>query len=301
MQAIRPIKRGDPRANRGNSRGVAPDADTARLFLALWPDEPVRQALLACPMRGSGAATPGGAASHLTVFGSEVPRVRVPRRPRVWPVTPFELLLAPLAVWPNGVAVWGPPSARGTDPCVSWVARYSSGRARDAALSSHALARRARDTPAGVSPSWPVDHYALVESCPGAPRAATVLRTGDLRAGPAGDRPLSMLGAASPIGTPVISTLLRGIDRLPETGQLASKSALPADTGACSSPRRTPGLPTLMTRLRAAPECLLDGQGVDLPAAGPVMRWLGGIAVQRDQSTTGRGLGRAKAAHGTCS
>lgn len=191
MQAIQPIKRGDPRANRGNSRGIAPDAGGARLFLALWPEEPVRQALLACRdawQWGRNAGKVPARHLHLTVhFLGEVPRARVPELTRglAVPVTPFELVLAPLAVWPNGVAVWEAAA------CPAELTRLHDQLSRalvrlDVPLEERpyrphvTLARRARDAapPACVPPlSWPVDHYALVESCPGVPRRYEVLRT----------------------------------------------------------------------------------------------------------------------------
>lgn len=195
MEPIRPIKRGNPRANRGDNRVDKPAGDagagTARLFLALWPDEPVRQALLACrdawPWgRNAGRVPPRHL--HLTLhFLGEVPRARVAELMQglAVPVAPFQLLLAPLAVWPNGVAVWEPA----TCPAALTRLHDALGRAlvglgvplEARAYRPHVtLARRAVGTavPASIAPlTWPVDSYALVESCAGAPRRYEVLRT----------------------------------------------------------------------------------------------------------------------------
>ncbi|HPU50200.1 MAG TPA: RNA 2',3'-cyclic phosphodiesterase [Burkholderiaceae bacterium] len=163
---------------------------TARLFLALWPDEPVRQALLACRdawqwARHAGPVPPRHL--HLTLhFLGEVPRARLPDliAGLSVAVAPFEVTLGPLAVWPNGVAVWEPSVC----PDVLTQLHQQLGQAlmrlgvplEDRPYRPHVtLARRARDAqmPWSVPPlTWPVDHYALVESCPGTPRRYEVLR-----------------------------------------------------------------------------------------------------------------------------
>lgn len=191
MEPIRPIRRGNPRVNRGDTRGADPGAGSARLFLALWPDDDVRQALLACRDawhwdRHAGRVPPRHL--HLTLhFLGEVPRERVPvlTQGLSVPVEPFELVLAPLAVWPNGIAVWEPA----TCPVALTRLHDALGQALvrlDVPLEQRdyrphvTLARRARDSlaPASVSPlTWPVDRYALVESCAGVPRRYEVLRT----------------------------------------------------------------------------------------------------------------------------
>ena len=216
MQAIRPIKRGNPRENRGESRHgqggerrggdtgagmargalssssstTASAAPTARLFLALWPDEPVRQALLACRDawqwgRDAGRVPPRHL--HLTLhFLGEVPRARMPvlTDGLSVPLTPFEVVLAPLAVWPNGVAVWEPlecpaPLTRLHDDLGRALQRLGEPIEARPYRPHVTLARRARNAvaPAQVAPlAWPVDRYALVESCAGAPRRYEVLR-----------------------------------------------------------------------------------------------------------------------------
>lgn len=88
--------------------------DTARLFLALWPGEGVREALLAWR---DGWHWPPGAAPvqaerlHLTLhFIGSVPRARLPELAdglRV-PFRPFDLKLGHPALWKYGIAVLEP-------------------------------------------------------------------------------------------------------------------------------------------------------------------------------------------------
>ncbi|MGM9487904.1 RNA 2',3'-cyclic phosphodiesterase [Ideonella sp. YS5] len=86
--------------------------DPARLFIALWPDEQVRSALLSWQdavrwPKGARLAAPAGL--HLTLhFIGAVPRSRLPELATglaVSPVPPFELVLDEFAVWRQGVAV----------------------------------------------------------------------------------------------------------------------------------------------------------------------------------------------------
>ncbi len=197
MQAIRLIKRGNPRENRGETphrlhceRGDDAGDNTARLFLALWPTEPVRRALLVGRdswqwSRHAGRVPPQNL--HLTLhFLGEIARTRVPEliEGLAVPVTSFELMLARLAGWPNGFAVWEPAA------CPAELTRLHDalGRAlvrlavplETRAYRPHVtLARRARDAVAPqMQPrlTWPVDRYALVESCPSASRHYKVLR-----------------------------------------------------------------------------------------------------------------------------
>ncbi len=204
MEPIRPIRRGNARANRGETRMVStgsadPDEHssaqateplTARLFLALWPDEHVRQALLACRdawQWGSHAGPVPPRHLHLTLhFLGELPRARMAELVDglAVPLSAFEVTLAPLAVWPNGVAVWEPSFC----PQALSYLHQQLGQAltrlgvplEDRPYRPHVtLARRARDAqmPLSVPPlTWSVDHYALVESCPGTPRRYEVLR-----------------------------------------------------------------------------------------------------------------------------
>lgn len=190
MEPIRPIRRASPRENRGEARGDDPGARSARLFLALWPDEPVRQALLACRDawhwgRDAGRVPPRHL--HLTLhFLGEVPRRRVAELMQglAVPVTPFELVLGPLAVWPNGVVVWEPVArpaelTRLHDELGQALVRLDVPLEERGYRPHVTLARRARGAIAPVSAAplaWPVDGYALVESCPGVPRRYEVLR-----------------------------------------------------------------------------------------------------------------------------
>jgi RNA 2',3'-cyclic 3'-phosphodiesterase len=89
--------------------------DRARLFIALWPDELVRDGLLAWQRavrwpRDARLAAPAGL--HLTLhFIGAVPRSRLPELAAglvVPAVPPFELLLDEFTVWPRGIAVLQP-------------------------------------------------------------------------------------------------------------------------------------------------------------------------------------------------
>lgn len=88
--------------------------DPARLFLALWPDEPLRAALRAWQqaIRWPPAARPTAPANlHLTLhFIGAVPRARLPELAGglARPCPAFELVLDRFAVWPHGVAVLEP-------------------------------------------------------------------------------------------------------------------------------------------------------------------------------------------------
>jgi RNA 2',3'-cyclic 3'-phosphodiesterase len=94
---------------------TSPPPDPARLFIALWPEETVRAALLAWQRavhwpQGARLAAPAGL--HLTLhFIGAVPRSRLPELARglaVPPVPPFELLLDEFTVWHHGIAVLQP-------------------------------------------------------------------------------------------------------------------------------------------------------------------------------------------------
>ena len=92
--------------------GSAPD--TARLFLALWPSEGVREALLAWRdgWRWPRGATPVQAERlHLTLhFIGSVPRARLPELADGLqvPFRPFDLKLGHPALWKYGIAVLEP-------------------------------------------------------------------------------------------------------------------------------------------------------------------------------------------------
>jgi 2'-5' RNA ligase len=159
----------------------APAAD-ARLFLALWPDEPAGDAIVAWQ---SAFAWPAGAspsarqALHVTLhFLGDVPRTRLPELALGLrgPVEPFELVLDTAAVWPGGIAVLEP--AQVPAALVDLHARLGAAL-RALGLRTEArpyrphvtLARRASGarpppTPQAL-PRWQASSWALVESTGG--------------------------------------------------------------------------------------------------------------------------------------
>lgn len=155
--------------------------DQTRLFLALWPEPDLRQALLAhqrqwqwpgnCPL-----ARPENL--HLTLhFIGSVPSEQVTdiTAKLAVPVAPFELALGRPALWQNGVAVLEPLAT----PAGLLQLREALGQAlqqmglplEPRPFQPHlTLARHASGV--SVPPSapllhWPVEDYALVESAAG--------------------------------------------------------------------------------------------------------------------------------------
>jgi 2'-5' RNA ligase len=161
---------------------------SARLFLALWPDPAVRDALRA---RRDAWTWPRGASPvhtdklHVTLhFLGDLPRERLSALLDGFqvPFSPFDLRIAHPALWHNGIAVLEPPAAlldlharlaqallglglqpeaRQYRPHVT-MARRASGAGMPAAAPADA-----------VPIDWQVDRYALVESRAG---SYTVLR-----------------------------------------------------------------------------------------------------------------------------
>lgn len=163
------------------------DASTTRLFLALWPDAAVRDALRTWrdawtwPRGATPVATDH---LHLTLhFLGSVPRDRVPALldGLAAPVTPFSLQLSRAAAWHNGIAVLEPEHApppllaMHADLEQALLAQGLTPEAR--AYRPHVtMARRAGGAGMPVSGpaiDWTVDRYALVESRDG---VYTVLR-----------------------------------------------------------------------------------------------------------------------------
>lgn len=159
------------------------DAPTARLFLALWPSAPVREALGAHVSQWqwpTGARVYAPDDWHLTLhFIGAVPRERLPRllHDLHAPLTPFHLQLDQAEAWPQGLAVLTP---RELPPALS--ALHDQLRQRllaqglpvaERAFRPHVtLARRATGAQAPNAPlavRWPVKGYALVESTPHEP------------------------------------------------------------------------------------------------------------------------------------
>lgn len=154
--------------------------DTARLFLALWPDDAVRDRLRAWRDAWTwprGATPVHTDKLHLTLhFLGSLPATRLPELVDglTVPVAPFDLQLGRAALWHNGIAVLEPhvqPQA-----LLDLHARLSDALlALDLVPEARAyrphvtMARRA--TGAGVPQSgpdidWAITHYALVESRP---------------------------------------------------------------------------------------------------------------------------------------
>ncbi|MED5622060.1 RNA 2',3'-cyclic phosphodiesterase [Ideonella sp. BN130291] len=157
--------------------------DTARLFLALWPDEAIRahlaraQATLPWP---AGARPTLAENLHATLhFIGAVPSDRLVALIPALAVPPrrIELQLDRLELWPNGIAAWVP----GTTPAALRALHGElEERLRDLQLPVEArpyrphvtLARRATGldsrTPGALPPlQWHCDGHALVESAAG--------------------------------------------------------------------------------------------------------------------------------------
>ncbi|MFP5390564.1 MAG: RNA 2',3'-cyclic phosphodiesterase [Gammaproteobacteria bacterium] len=156
-------------------------SDTARLFLALWPDPAVRAGLIAWR---DGFGWPRGATPvhddklHLTLhFIGDTPRERIPalREQLRVPFQPFELGLGTALVWPRGIAVLEPDAI----PAELLELHRVLGETLNAAglppearpYKPHVtMARRAvnASVPAsGPAIRWRVDGYALMESLGG--------------------------------------------------------------------------------------------------------------------------------------
>ena len=162
--------------------------DTARLFLALWPDAAVRAQLAA---RRDAWTWPRGATPvhdaklHLTLhFLGSAPRARLPELLDGFAVAfePFRLEIGPALAWPHGIAVLEPCAVPPALPALH--ARLADAllhlglQPEARAYRPHVtMARRAGGAglPADAPPIvWDVQGYALVESRPG--EGYTVLR-----------------------------------------------------------------------------------------------------------------------------
>ena len=107
----------DERAPPHARTDLPPDTESARLFLALWPDEPTRAALARCRdawVWDAGARPEPDARLHLTLhFLGAVPQRRLPELVADLnaPAPSFTLQLGRAARWPNAVAVLEPLDA----------------------------------------------------------------------------------------------------------------------------------------------------------------------------------------------
>lgn len=171
-----------PPADGAPGSARAGDADSAvRLFVALWPDDGVRAALIDSAARWAwrqGTARESAQRLHLTLhFLGSVARDRIgPLRGELalaW--RPFDLSLAQATLWSGGIAVLEPADV--VQPLADLHAALGAAlrrlglRTEARAFRPHVtLARRAAGAspPGQVAPvHWRVDAYALVAS-PGA-------------------------------------------------------------------------------------------------------------------------------------
>jgi 2'-5' RNA ligase len=162
-------------------------AGTARLFLALWPDPAVRDAL-----RGwrdawtwpRGAAPVHADKLHVTLhFLGDVPSARLPELMAGFAVlfSPFSLRFERGALWHNGIAVLEPSEEpAGLQALHASLSQALVGLGLQPKARTYrphvTMARRANgaEVPAGGPVvDWQVDRYALVESRGG---SYTVLR-----------------------------------------------------------------------------------------------------------------------------
>lgn len=157
-------------------------ADTARMFIALWPDPGVREALRewrdSCvwPKSASPARTDQ---LHVTLhFLGSIPRVRLPELAGGLGVrfAPFELEFGHPELWHGGIAVLAPDAV--PEPLLALHGAVGEALERlglpleDRPYRPHVtLARRAGPALApiqGPPIRWQVDGYALMESKTGA-------------------------------------------------------------------------------------------------------------------------------------
>ncbi|MCI1192911.1 RNA 2',3'-cyclic phosphodiesterase [Calidifontimicrobium sp. SYSU G02091] len=162
---------------------AAPPADTARLFVALWPDHRVRQAIVRWRDRWRwphGARLVAPRDLHVTLhFLGAVPRTRVPvlAAALAWCGEPFELGFGAVPQWGHGLAVVdvvAPPALEALHAAIGEVLRAQALRTEARPLRPHVtLARHAAGAQPPAAPlavRWPVREFVLVES--GGPRGA---------------------------------------------------------------------------------------------------------------------------------
>ena len=173
-----------------------PGGEIARLFLALWPDDALRRALLAwrdaCLWPAS-ATLVAPEDWHLTLhFLGGVPLVRLPEITALGGsldvrCEPFALSLDRAALWPQGIAVLQPEEAHAIAPPLARLHRELQLAltrlglpTKDRIYQSHVtLARHAQAAvppPEGPILRWPVAGYALVRSWPGKTGGYSVIR-----------------------------------------------------------------------------------------------------------------------------
>ena len=173
-------------------------ADTARLFLALWPDEPALDAIVAWQRAfdwPEAARPTAREALHVTLhFLGDVPRTRLPELALALrgEVAPFDVALDAATVWHGGIAVLEParlaPGLLELHARLRETLRTLALRTDDRAYRPHVtLARHAQGARMGAAPTprpaWRASGFALVES--GGGRYATLAAYGE-RASAAG-------------------------------------------------------------------------------------------------------------------
>ena len=162
---------------RGQSDASPVGPGSARLFIALWPDDPVRRALGAWVVPGPGAGTKPVARErlHLTLhFMASVPNDRLPalRAALQLPFQPFELHFSRCECWPGGLLVAppdeSPPALAGLHADLGDRLRRLGVPVETRRYRPHiTLARRFAGPPPGPAPvplCWDVGSYALVLS-----------------------------------------------------------------------------------------------------------------------------------------
>jgi 2'-5' RNA ligase len=169
---------------------AAHEPQNARLFLALWPDPPMRDALRAWRDAWTwprGASPVHTDKLHLTLhFLGDQPRARLPELLEGFkvPFTPFDLHIDGAALWHNGIAVLAPTQApqallelhaRLTQALIE-LGLQPEGRSYRPHVTMARRAAGAGLPPPGQVLDWRADRYALVESRPGNGGGYTVLR-----------------------------------------------------------------------------------------------------------------------------
>lgn len=166
-------------------------ASTVRLFIALLPDQAVRQGLAAWRdgWTWPRSATPVKTERlHVTLhFLGDVERSRVPELAQALrvPFTPFALRFVGAALWPHGIAVLEPEAVPAEllalHAALSGVVRECGLPVDSRPYTPHVtLARRVSGAtlPADGRPTaWQVDHYALMASTLGPDGGYSVLKS----------------------------------------------------------------------------------------------------------------------------
>lgn len=155
--------------------------DTARLFVALWPGDAVRELLAAHQAQWQwprGAARVARDKLHATLhFLGDVPRERIASLQQALPtlaVQPFELGFTTATVWHGGIAVLNttlPQALADLHADIGRVLQQQGVKLEARAYKPHVtMARKAMGAraPADVpSAAWAVQGFALVESLRG--------------------------------------------------------------------------------------------------------------------------------------